>query len=97
LDTVREGIRSFSPKPLEGRDALKPDLVKKYNQDLKRAITLAYRSVPYTAFYMTREEVDKVLKDALAQIDEAATPVPPEPNQGSGERPPIGEFERPQG
>jgi hypothetical protein len=97
LDTVREGIRSFSPKPLEGRDALKPDLVNKYNQDLKRAITLAYRSVPYTDFYMTREEVDKVLKEALAQIDEAATPVPSEPNQGSGGRPPIGEFDRPQG
>jgi len=97
LDTVREGIRSFSPKPLEGRDALKPDLVKKYNQDLRRAINLAYRSVPYTAFYMTREEVDKVLNDALAQIDEAATPVPSEPNQGSDGRPPIGGFERPQG
>ena len=97
LDTVREGFRSFSPKPLEGRDALKPDLVNKYNQDLKRAITLAYRSVPYTAFYMTRDEVDKVLKEALAQIDEAATPVPSEPNQGSGGRPPIGEFDRPQG
>ena len=71
LDTVREGIRSFSPKPLEGIAAKNPESRKKYRADLKQAITLAYRSVPYTKFYMDRAEVDTILKEALAEIDKS--------------------------
>ena len=71
LDTVREGIRSFSPKPLEGIAAKNAESRKKYRADLKQAITLAYRSVPYTKFYMERAEVDAILKEALAEIDKS--------------------------
>jgi len=66
LDMAQEGVKSFSPKPLEGSDANKQENIDRYKAQRREAIRLAYNIVPPERFGLTQAEVTRLLANAFA-------------------------------
>jgi len=66
LDMAQEGVKSFSPKPLEGSGANKQENIDRYKAQRREAIRLAYNIVPPERFGLTQAEVTRLLANAFA-------------------------------